>query len=90
MQILILRLLLRRVILSLAVLLALAFLNVWMYPALGLVVAIAIMPILYPQWRAKGQLPHQYALVFLISFLTWPDSILTQSVRARNALRGTP
>lgn len=49
MQILILRLLLRRVILSLAVLLALAFLNVWMYPALGLVVAIAIMPILYPQ-----------------------------------------
>ena len=40
---------------------------------------VAIMPILYPQWRAKGQLPHQYALVFLISFLTWPASRSTYS-----------
>ena len=85
MNILVLRLLLRKVILSLAVLLALLFISPWMYPALGLAAAIGMMPILYPKFLARGQRPSQYWAVFCLSLVTWPDSLLTQTLRARRS-----
>lgn len=83
MRILVLKLLLRKLIVSLAVLLGLAYLNPLLYPAIGLVAAFALIPILWPKFRARGQRAHQYWPVFVLSFLTWPDSLLTQTLRAR-------
>jgi hypothetical protein len=87
MNLVVLKLLLRKAILSLAVMLALAHLSPWLYFVLGLVVAVAIIPILWPKFRARGQRAHQYWPVFLLSVLTWPDSVLTQTLRARRAIR---
>lgn len=86
MKIVILKLLLRKLILSLCVLAALLIVNPerpWLYPIFGVVAAIALIPFLYPKHRARGQRPSQYWPVFLLNVMLWPDSILTQTLRAK-------
>jgi hypothetical protein len=88
MQLLILRLLLRKLIVSVCILAvcALSPIGALGYLAVGVLTAIVLAPTMWAKLKPRASSPTAYtkarALAFTIDTLTWPDSILTQILRA--------
>ena len=80
---LILRLLLRKLIVSVGTLIAfvLSPLGTVGYLAMGAITAVVLAPTMWGKLRLRSVKPNAYALSFVIDTLTWPDSILTQVIR---------